>query len=240
MTVTLAHGAAAAVHDILRIGDTDPANAQVASSLIAKDGDLSHIVTDLLSAARATTSVATTTYQFFTGATPTSAGMDYLVSPAGANPTNLNSAYYENLSVENRYINLSVSLGTGGGAGAAAFAERYGALDLNGAVKLAYATIFGAAPTDVKVAAILDSPATVNGVVGTRADYLTAVAHEATPGLGAKAATVGWLLSEAIKSDLGIYAHANSALLTAATSGHDVFGADMVTTFNDPSFIYTG
>jgi serralysin len=42
-----------------------------------------------------TSAVAALSYQFFTGKTPTAAGMDYLVAPDGANPNNLNSAYYQ-------------------------------------------------------------------------------------------------------------------------------------------------
>lgn len=55
----------------------------------------------LVELADATTSVATLAYQFFTGKVPSLAGMDYLVSPTGPNPNNLNSAYYQHFNLEN-------------------------------------------------------------------------------------------------------------------------------------------
>jgi len=61
--------------------------------------------------AASTSSVATLSYQFFTGSTPSAAGMDYLLSPKGINSNNLNSDYYQSFSLENRYINFSVNLG---------------------------------------------------------------------------------------------------------------------------------
>ena len=68
-------------------------------------------------------------YEFFTGKIPSAAGMDYLVSPTGPNPNNLNAAYYQSFSIENRNINFAVNLGKSG-EGAAKFQTEYGALDL--------------------------------------------------------------------------------------------------------------
>src|SRR4051812_641431 len=72
----------------------------------------------------ATTSVANLSYAFFAGVTPKMGGLDFLVSPSGPNPTNLNSAYYAAFSAENRYINFSVALGKTG-EGQARFAANY-------------------------------------------------------------------------------------------------------------------
>jgi hypothetical protein len=113
-------------------------------------------VPELVKMADETTSVATMAYQFFTGKIPSLAGVDYLVSPTGPNANNLNSAYYQSFNLENRYINFAVNLGKSG-EGAANFAAKYGSLSLFDATKEAYKTIFGGAPTDAKVHALIDS-----------------------------------------------------------------------------------
>jgi serralysin len=110
-----------------------------------------------------TSAVAALSYQFFTGKTPTAAGMDYLVAPDGANPNNLNSAYYQAFNIENRYINFAVNLGKVG-EGAASFSTSYASLSLFDATRKAYAAVFGTTPTDDKVHALIDS----------RADYFAA------------------------------------------------------------------
>ena len=94
-------------------------------------------VARLVAAADATTSVATLAYQFFTGKIPTAAGLDYLVSPTGPNPNNLNSDYFQSFNLENRYINFAVNLGKLG-EGQAAFTAEYGGLKLPAATKKAY------------------------------------------------------------------------------------------------------
>ncbi|MFY8139196.1 MAG: alkaline metalloproteinase, partial [Caulobacter sp.] len=155
------------------------------------------VVSTLVQAADATTSVAAMAYQFFTGKIPTASGFDYLVAPAGPNPNNLNSAYYQLFNLENRYINFAVNLGKMG-EGQAAFAAKYGALTLFEATREAYKTIFGGAPTDSKVHALID----------TRVDYFASYGGDGANGLGTKAAMVGWLLAEAQKSDIGIMSRA--------------------------------
>lgn len=155
------------------------------------------VVSTLVRAADATTSVAAMAYQFFTGKIPTAAGFDYLVAPTGPNPNNLNSAYYQLFNLENRYINFAVNLGKMG-EGQAAFAAKYGALTLFEATREAYKTIFGGAPTDSKVHALIDA----------RVDYFASYGGDGANGLGTKAAMVGWLLAEAQKSDIGIMSRA--------------------------------
>lgn len=197
------------------------------------------IATDLAHQAASTSSVATLAYEFFTGSAPSAAGMDYLVSPTGPNPNNLNSAYYQSFSLENRYINFAVNLGAVG-AGEANFEAQYGALDLSDATTLAYTTIFGTAPTAAKVDTLLDTVVTSNGVTETRADYLAGYGGDGLTGLGTKAAMVGWLLAEAVKADVGDYALSNDAFLAAVASGTTSFGVDLIGQFDQPSFHYTG
>ncbi len=176
-----------------------------------------------------TTSIATLSYAFFTGATPLARGFDYLVSPTGGNANNLNSAYYSAFSTENRAINFAVNLGKNG-EGAARFAAAYGALDLTAAATKAYAEIFGFAPAAGKISEILDSQVSDGrGGVFTRAEYFAAYGHDGLSGTGTKAAMIGWLLAEAAKADLGVYAKANDAFLAdLAADGQANFNVDLL------------
>lgn len=183
-------------------------------------------------AAGATTSVATLAYEFFTGKIPGDGGIDYLVSPTGPNPNNLNSAYYQSFNLENRYINFAVNLGKNG-EGKEAFTAKYGALSLFDATKAAYKAIFGGTPTDEKTHALIDS----------RTDYFAYYGGDGANGIGTKAAMVGWLLAEAQKADLGVMVKSNDAWLTDLADGSAPFAVDIL----DPAkgyyrsdFIYSG
>lgn len=175
--------------------------------------------------ADATTSVATLAYQFFTGQIPTEAGLDYLVSPSGPNPNHLNSPYYQDFNLENRYINFAVNLGKIG-EGRSQFESDYGRLSLAEATQLAYREIFGLTPAEAKVETLLG---------GGRAAYFAAYGGDGPEGLGTKAAMVGWLLAEAEKADLGQYARANAAFLTDLADGA-TFGVDLVGVYGRPEF----
>ncbi|HWU79558.1 MAG TPA: hypothetical protein VN158_05775 [Caulobacter sp.] len=185
-----------------------------------------------------TTSVANLSYAFFAGYTPKMGGLDFLVSPTGPNPSNLNSTYYAAFSAENRYINFSVALGKGG-EGQARFAANYGALDLSAAATKAYAEIFGFAPETGKIDTILNAQVS-NGQGGTytRASYFASYGGDGPNGQGTKAAMVGWLLSEAAKADLGVYAKANDALLADITDdGQAAFNVDLLGVYGvQPTF----
>jgi hypothetical protein len=182
-------------------------------------------------------SVATLSYEFFTGATPSAAGMEYLVSPSGPNPDNLGSAYYQSFNLENRYINFAVNLGKDG-AGEASFSATYGALSLFDATRLAYSTIFGAAPSDAKIEALLDPTTVLNGETITRAQYFADYGGDGPNGLGTKAAMVGWLLAEAEKADVGTYALSNDAFLSDVTLDNAPFGVDIVGHYGQSSFAF--
>lgn len=186
----------------------------------------------------ASTSVANLSYAFFTGATPKMSGFDYLVSPTGGNANNLNSAYYTSFNAENRYINFSVNLGKAG-EGAAKFQVAYGALDLTAATTKAYTEIFGFAPAAGKIDAIL-SDQVPNGQGGTytRAEYFAFYGRDGLNGQGTKAAMVGWLLNEAAKADLGVYAKANDAFLAdLAADGQASFNVDLLGVYGQqPTF----
>ena len=195
-------------------------------------------IQEVIKTADNTTSVATLAYQFFTGATPGAAGMDYLVSPTGPNANNLNSAYYQSFSLENRYINFAVNLGKAG-AGQASFQAGYGSLSLGDALSKAYATIFGSTPSAGKVDLLLNGMVP-DGLGGTetRAQYFAFYGQDGVNGLGTKAAMVGWLLGEAVKADLGSYALANDAFLTAIANGTTTYGVNLIGQFDNPSYRY--
>ena len=185
-------------------------------------------VAELVKNADQTTSVATLTYQFFTGKIPTQAGIDYLVSPTGPNANNLNGKYYQSFNLENRYINFAVNLGRDG-EGKASFAAKYGNLSLLDATREAYKTIFGGTPTDAKVHVLIDS----------RVDYFAYYGGDGPNGLGAKAAMVGWLLAEAAKADVGMYSKANDAFLTDLADGA-TFAVDLVGVYGKAAYNYAG
>jgi Ca2+-binding RTX toxin-like protein len=194
-------------------------------------------VAQIVQRAAATTSVATLAYEFFTGVTPGNSGMAYLVSPTGPNPNNLNSAYYQSFSLENRYINFGVNLGKLG-EGQVAFTAHYGTLNLFEATRTAYATIFGDAPSDSKLRALLDPTTVLNGQTFTRADYFAFYGGDGPNGPGTKAAMVGWLLAEAEKAHVGTYALSNDALLTDVALHNVPFGVDLVGTYAQPGFVF--
>jgi hypothetical protein len=232
-----------AVSGVLRVSATNALAAGVVSdvALGLDSGALNTTtaVTEIAQAAGATSSVATLSYEFFTGKAPTAAGMDFLVSPTGPNPNNLNSAYYQGFNLENRYINFAVNLGKLGD-GAAAFGATYGSLDLAAATKMAYQTIFGGTPSDAKVAALLDPTVGVDsqGQAITRADYFAQYGGDGANGIGTKAAMVGWLLAEAEKADVGTYALSNDAFLTDVGLHNAPFGVDLVGTYAQPGFVF--
>ncbi|MBO9543544.1 hypothetical protein [Caulobacter sp.] len=171
----------------------------------------------ILKYTRDTTSVATLAYEFFTGKVPSQAGLDYLVSPTGPNPNNLDSKYYQSFNLENRYINFSVNLGKLG-EGKDAFAAKYGSLNFVEATREAYKTIFGAAPSDAKIHAMID----------TRVDYFAAYGGDGPNGIGTKAAMVGWLLAEAVKADVGVMVKSNEAWLMDLADGIVPFAIDIL------------
>ena len=191
-----------ALNDILRNSASDASVAATAASLATQlaIGTLTpaQAVSEIVHLAGSTTSVASLSYEFFTGQAPNAVGIDYLVSSSGPNPNNLNSAYYQSFSLENRYINFAVNLGKAGD-GNGAFTAGYGALTLFDATRTAYATIFGEAPSDTKLHAILDPTTVLNGVTFSRSDYFAYYGQDGANGIGAKAAMVGYLLAEAEK-----------------------------------------
>jgi Ca2+-binding RTX toxin-like protein len=255
-TTTLGHPGAAldatvlqAIANVLREDggyDWDAGTAHSNASALADDlsakiaagsMDAAAAVATVVKDASDTASVATLSYEFFTGKAPSAGGMDYLVSPTGPNPNNLNSDYYQSFNEENRFINFAVNLGKNGD-GKAAFAASYGSLNLFDATKQAYATIFGATPSDAKVHALLDPTFVIDGQNVTRAQYFAIYGGDGPDGLGTKAAMVGWLLAEAVKADVGTYALSNDAFLSDVGLHNAPFAVDIVGHYAQSSFVF--
>lgn len=190
---------------------------------------------EIVQRADGTTAVAAMTYQFFLGFAPSKAGFDFLVSPSGPNPANINSAYYQAFNQENRYINFAVNVGAGGD-GKAAFQAEFGQLSLREATRQAYAEIFGVAPGEAKLDLLLD--ASIGGGL-TRKDYLALYGGDGLAGLGTKAAMVGFLLSAAAGENQGFYARSTAAYLADLADGAP-FLVDLIGTYNQPEWAFGG
>ena len=231
---------ATAMASLLRLKPLSGGAETLAKTLatdMAAGGTYDSAIAQVIKAADATTSVAVMSYQFFTGKTPTTAGMDYLIAPDGPNANNLNSAYYQYFDYGNRYINFAMNLGKVG-EGATAFAASYGALTLADATRKAYAAIFGLSPTDQKLHDLLDASFVLNGQTMTRADYFAYYGQDGLNGQGTKAAMVGWLLGEAAKADVGVYAKSLAAFYADELT-REVFGVDLIGSYAKPEYNLT-
>jgi S-layer protein len=178
------------------------------------------------------TAVAALSYQFYTGAAPSAAGLSYLVN-SSINGTDLNDAYYANFSLENRYINFSTNLGVVG-EGAAGFATTYGGLSFSQTVDLAYEKIIGSA---YAAAAGVNATSAKADIV-SRAGYFTALANQnfstgtdAQRDLAIKAGVVGYIMGEAMKADIGVYAAAMNNHTLAIINGTALYGRDLLAAY---------
>jgi len=185
----------------------------------------------VLNSADDNTAVAVLTYQFFTGKSPTKAGLDYLLN-SSVNPNDLSDPYYAKFNIENRYINFAANLGVNG-EGAAAFAAKYGAMTFPDYVASIYETIIGS--TFAKAAGV-DVTAAINYLVGTKSAVLATVtsAGMVTPNmtpaqvdLAVKAAMAGLVMAAAIKADIGLYAGAADNFMLALATGQAVYNTDI-------------
>jgi hypothetical protein len=185
-------------------------------------------VTDLNRLVAGTTSVAVMTYEFFTGKTPTAAGLQYLLhAPDTVNANDLSDAYYTKFNVDNRYINFAVNLTSPQGQAHAWFETNYGSLNVEQTVTKAYQEIFGVALTTDKMQHLLYDQVGANM---TRLHYFELFAGSAE---GAKAGLIGWLLSAAVLENTGRYAAANTAFLNDFADGDAKLNVDLVGVYGD-------
>ena len=158
-----------------------------------------------------TTGVAHDAYKFFTGGTPTDAGMTWLIDSAD-NPNDLTDGYYARFTAENRYINFAVNLGKLG-EGRAGFQTQYGGLTFAEAVTKAYGEIIGA--TEAQSAGV-DVAAALRYIQSQEA-YFRALGGD---DLGAKAAMAGYVLSVGTSFHVGkYYAALEDYVVGAITAG---------------------
>lgn len=156
-----------------------------------------------------TTGAAAMVYKAFLGAFPTADGMKYLVD-SPANPHDLTDPAYAGMSEANRFINLSVSQARDG-AGAALFAQTYGALSFEGAARAAYAAQIG---VGYAIVAGIDVDKAIAYLVSQQAYFVALGGTD----IGAKAAMVGYLLSAAFDAHLGIAYEAAHGYLAGRVS----------------------
>jgi hypothetical protein len=166
-----------------------------------------------------TSALALQATNFFTGKTPTQAGLAELIDSA-ANTTDLTDFAYAKYSTENKYIEFAVNQAMSG-AGAAAFKTAYDSLAFRDAVAKMYDAIIGNAKA---AAAGINVSAAIDYIVGKQA-YFTAYGHDA---LGAKAAAAGFLMAKGLESNVGLYAEATKAFLTKAYDGQAAYGGDLL------------
>jgi len=204
LTITPGSSKTASATITLPDGSTAPSTAaQVQASIDAalaafKAGQITQAVFEqrLTLAVAPTTGVAHDAYKFFTGVTPSRAGMTWLIDSAD-NPNDLTDGYYARFTVENRYINFAVNLGKVG-EGRASFETKYGGLTFADAVAKAYGEIIGASEAQgagVDVAAALR-------YIQSQEAYFRALGGD---DLGAKAAMAGYVLSVGTSFHVGKY-----------------------------------
>ena len=193
--------------------------SQTQSGVLSDAAALSRIV-DLLDG---TTAVAVQSYQFFTGSTPSAAGLAYLVNlSTNANDLNDASGQYAPLSTENRYINFAINLGANTGSdGQAAFATNYGGLSFRDTVAVAYETIIG---TAAATAAGIDYNAAVTYLARAENEaYLRSFVAARAPGvnveLAIRAAVIGQIMSAGATGNVGNYNAATTRLISGAMDG---------------------
>ena len=180
-------------------------------------------LTNVLTLSRDKTDVAVATYEFFTGTTPTLAGLSFLVH-GGGNTSDLTSAYYTSFNTENRFYNFAINLAFGS-SGAANFANTYGAVTFHQAVVAAYENIVGTVNVgSANAAAAIAS-------IESSLPYFTALASQRAASLNqdlaVKAIMIGYILEEAVKADVGTYAKSldlfmNSLATTATANTGDL------------------
>jgi S-layer protein len=225
-----------AVHDGISADAATQANLQVVATLSA-NGQLTdaQVLSNILNGADSSTALAVLSYQFFTGKGPTAAGLTYLVNST-VNTADLNDAYYAKFSLENRYINFAANLGIAG-EGATAFAAKYAALGYVDFVSSIYETIVGssyasATGLDPK-AAMADIVSRKDAILATAtsAGMINANMTAAQADLALKAATAGYVLAEAIKADVGLYAAAANNFMLGLATGSAVYNSDITRTY---------
>ncbi len=194
----------------------------------------------MLPGVRATVDVAVATYALFTGATPTMAGINYLINNPG---TGYNTSYYNGVggsaaapgpggfNTENRYYNAAMNLaGNPGAVGNAAFVQTYGSLSLAQTVSTAYNQIIGVSAVGSTAAAAAIASIT-SALPYFQALAATRVVSGGSVDIATKAIILGYILEEGIKADVGVYAKALDGFNFALANGAGVYNTNLLTAF---------
>ena len=203
--------------------------AQTQTGQLSDAAALSYVI----NSAQDDVAVALQSYQFFTGKTPTSAGLDYLTNSA-ANPNDLNDPFYAQFNLENRYINFAANLGVAG-EGATAFNTTYGSLSFAQFVDVIYETIIGssyATAAGINVAAAKADIAARQAnfvAIATERGLINASSTAAQRDIAVKAAVTGYLMAEGIKADVGLYAAGANNFIAAMVNGTEVYNGSLAT-----------
>lgn len=168
-------------------------------------------------------------YQFFVGSIPNPGGFEFLISSPDS-PTDLNDPFYAQFNTENQFINFANNLGSFG-AGKATFAQNYGSLTFDEAVRKAFEAIIG---SDAVLEQGGDPEASIAFFLGARA-YFEAVANDRVVPSGVsldqaiKVVAVGSILNEAVKAGYGAYAAELNIFVNAieATGVSNEFGKSL-------------
>ena len=215
------------------------ASSQDAAGTIT-DAQAFAAVNYMLTGVRSTVDVAVSTYALFTGATPTQAGINYLINNPG---TGYNTSYYNGVGgsaaapgpggfdAENRYFNAAINLaGTTGAVGNAAFVQTYGSLSLAQTISTAYSQIIG-----VPAVGSTAAEAAITAISGSLPYFQTLGAQRVGVGssvdITTKAIIVGYILEEAIKADVGTYAKALDGFNFALANGVAVFNTNLLASY---------
>ena len=194
----------------------------------------------MLPGVRATVDVAVATYALFTGATPSMAGINYLINNPG---TGYNTAYYNGVggsaaapgpggfNVENRYYNAAMNLaGTPGAVGYNAFVAQYGSLSVAQTIATAYNQIIGNASVGATAAA-----SAVAAITASVPYFQQLAQARVQPGgnvdIATKAIIAAYILEEGIKADVGVYAKALDGFNFALANGTGVYNTNLLTSF---------
>jgi S-layer protein len=225
-----------AAHDGVGPDAATKANFQVQAVQSANGQQTdAQLLSNIVNSADNSTGLAVMAYQFFTGKSPTKAGIDYLVN-SPTNNNDLNDAYYAKFGLENRYINFAGNLGVQG-EGAANFSAKYGALSFADYVASIYQTIIGASYATAAgidpAKAIADIISRKDAILATAqgAGMIPANATQAQIDIALKAATAGYLLGEAIKADVGLYAAATDNFMVAVAQGTATYNTDITLSY---------
>jgi len=172
------------------------------------------------------------TWQYFVQLVPSAQGFEYLIKSA-SNPTDLNDPYFQNFSMENRYIAFASNLAFEATA-AAWFEQAYGDLTYAEAVNKAYEDIVTSAAATARGI----DPEQAKAFFTAGQSYFEAVAVErlVRPGIAlddaVKLALIASVLNEAVRADIGPYATAvnDFADVVAATETSPHFGQSLFDT----------